>query len=65
MEKLLIYVVTFNHEKFIEKTVKRIDQKVFENKLKGWENSLCWETTKSVLISMKAVRRRWKIVRYW
>tara|TARA_A100001015_G_C14959943_1_gene700416 strand:- start:986 stop:1426 length:441 start_codon:yes stop_codon:yes gene_type:complete len=31
MEKLLIYVVTFNHEKFIEKTVKRIDQKVFEN----------------------------------
>lgn len=31
MEKLLIYVVTFNHKKFIEKTIKRIDKKVFDN----------------------------------
>tara|TARA_E500000178_G_scaffold72658_1_gene70389 strand:- start:3584 stop:5065 length:1482 start_codon:yes stop_codon:yes gene_type:complete len=31
MEKLLIYVVTFNHEKFIKKTIERIDQKIFKN----------------------------------
>ncbi len=31
MEKLLIYVVTYNHEKFIEKTLDRIDKKLFEN----------------------------------
>ena len=31
MDRLLIYVVTYNHEKFIEKTLERIDQKLFEN----------------------------------
>ena len=31
MEKLLIYVVTYNHEHFIEKTLNRIDKKLFEN----------------------------------
>ena len=31
MKKLLIYVVTYNHEKFIQKTLDRIDKKLFEN----------------------------------
>ena len=31
MKKLLIYVVTFNHEKFIENTINRINPKIFEN----------------------------------
>ena len=30
MEKLLIYVVAFNHEKFIEKVLERIDKKIFD-----------------------------------
>ncbi len=29
-KKLLIYIVAFNHEKFIEKVVDRIDDKIFE-----------------------------------
>ena len=29
-KKLLIYIVAFNHEKFIEKVVDRIDAKIFE-----------------------------------
>ena len=28
-KKLLIYIVAFNHEKFIEKVVDRIDDKIF------------------------------------
>ena len=28
-KKLLIYVVAFNHEKFIEKVLDRIDDKIF------------------------------------
>ena len=31
MEKLLIYVVTFNHEKFIEKTIKELIKKFLKN----------------------------------
>ncbi len=31
MKKLLIYVVTFNHEKFIENTINRINPNIFEN----------------------------------
>ncbi len=31
MKKLLIYVVTYNHEDFIQKTLERIDKKLFEN----------------------------------
>lgn len=30
MEKLLIYIVAFNHEKFIEKVLERIDKKIFD-----------------------------------
>ena len=29
MKKLLIYIVAFNHEKFIEKVLNRIDRKIF------------------------------------
>jgi len=29
MKKLLIYIVAFNHEKFIEKVLNRIDKKIF------------------------------------
>lgn len=31
MKKLLIYVVTYNHESFIEKTLSRIDESLFDN----------------------------------
>ena len=31
MKKLLIYVVTYNHEGFIEKTLSRIDESLFDN----------------------------------
>ena len=31
MKKLLIYVVTYNHENFIHKTLKRIDEKLFDS----------------------------------
>ena len=31
MKKLLIYVVTYNHEDFIEKTLSRIDESLFDN----------------------------------
>lgn len=31
MKKLLIYVVTYNHENFIEKTLSRIDESLFDN----------------------------------
>ena len=30
-KKILIYVVTYNHEKFIEKTINRINDEVFKN----------------------------------
>ena len=30
MKKLLIYIVAFNHEKFIEKVLNRIDKKIFD-----------------------------------
>lgn len=30
-KKILIYVVTYNHEKFIEKTINRINDQVFKN----------------------------------
>ena len=30
-KKILIYVVTYNHEKFIENTISRIDNKIFQN----------------------------------
>ena len=30
MNKLLIYVVTYNHEKFIKDTLERIDKKIFD-----------------------------------
>ncbi len=31
MKKLLIYIVTYNHEDFIQKTLDRIDEKLFNN----------------------------------
>ena len=31
MKKLLIYVVAYNHEDFIQNTLDRIDQKLFDN----------------------------------
>jgi len=31
MRKLLIYVVTYNHEDFIQKTLNRIDERLFDN----------------------------------
>ena len=31
MKKLLIYVVTYNHEQFIENTINRINKSIFNN----------------------------------
>ena len=31
MKKLLIYIVAYNHEDFIEKTFNRIKKEIFEN----------------------------------
>ena len=54
MEKLLIYVVTYNHEKFIEKPLDRIDKNYLKiMKLKFSNDDSSKDDTLKIIKSIK------------